>query len=268
MRVMRYVILRAALSAAVTFAALAGGAHGRPQEPAPPQEPQPPGETFYKPTGEEGMIQGVVSVEGVVPPRPVVSMMESDPFCGSQNRGGMRAEDIVVERGRLANVLVYVESPALDAQKFEPLQWVPVLRGRRCRLVPHVLAMAAGQTLYVENGDRTIHNPSFQTKVNPLFNKGLAPGQTFEVSLRQPEPPFIVKCNQHPWERGYVAVLPHPFFAVTGRGGAFAIGGLPPGDYEVVIWHEKFKETRAQVTVGPKETKAANFTLKYPADLR
>jgi hypothetical protein len=264
MRVLRHAILRAALSVAVALAALAGGPQGLSQGP----DPQPQGQSFYKPTGEEGVIQGVVSVEGEVPPRPVVSTMESDPFCVSQNRGGMRAEDIVVERGRLANALVYVESAALDAQRFEPLQWVPVLRERRCRMVPRVLAMQTGQTLYVENGDRTAHNPAFQTKVNPLFNKGLMPGQTFEMSLMQPEPPFPVRCKQHPWERGYVAVFPHPFFSVTGRSGAFAVWGLPPGDYEVVVWHEKFKEARAQVTVGPKETKVANFTLKFPADLR
>ena len=264
MRVMRYVILRAALSFAVLLAALAGGAHGLSQAP----DTQPQEQTFYKPTGEEGMIEGVVSVEGEVPPRPIISTMEADPYCASQSRGGMRAEDIVVERGRLANALVYVESPALDGQRFEPRHWVPVLGQRRCRIVPHVLAMEAGQTLYVENGDRTPHNPAFQTKVNPLFNKGVMPGGTFEIPFRRPEPPFPVRCNQHPWERGYVAVLPHPFFAVTGRSGTFAIEALPPGDYEVVVWHEKFKETRAQVSVGPKETKAANFTLKFPGDVR
>ena len=263
MRVTRYAILRAALSVLVPLAALAGGAHGLSQAP----DAQPQGQTFYKPTGEEGMIQGVVSVEGEVPPRPVISTMVSDPFCVSQNKGGMRAEDIVVERGQLSNALVYVESPALDAYRFEP-RWLPVLRHRRCHVVPRVLAMQAGQTLYVENVDRTAHSSALQTKVNPLFNKGLSPGQTFEMSLGRPEPPFPVKCTRHPWERAYLAVLPHPFYWVTARGGAFAIEGLPPGEYEVGVWHEKFKEARAQVTVGAKETKVANFTFKFPGDTR
>jgi hypothetical protein len=264
MRVTRYVILRAALSVLVPLAALAGGAHGLSQAP----DAQPQGQTFYKLTGEEGMVEGVVSVEGEVPPRPVISTMQSDPVCASQSRGGMQAEDIVVGRGRLANALVYVESPALDGQKFEPRHWAPVLGQRRCRFVPHVLGMEAGQTLYVENGDRTPHNPVFQTKVNPLFNKGVMPGGTFEIPLRQPEPPFAVTCRRHPWERGYVAILPHPFFAVTGRSGTFAIEALPPGDYEVVVWHEKFKEMRAKVSVGVREAKVSNFTYKFPGDVR
>ncbi len=93
---------------------------------------------------------------------------------------------------------------------------MPALGRRKCRAVPHVLGMQAGQTLQVQNGDRTPHNYNFATKVNPLFNKTLAPGGGFEILFERPEPPFAVRCNMHAWERGYVAVLPHPFFYVTG----------------------------------------------------
>ena len=259
----RNVALIVLLSAAALLAALAGGSRVRSEA----SGPRPQGRTPYRLTGEEGMVEGVVSVAGEVPPRPLISM-EADPDCASQNKGGARVEDIVVERGRLANALVYVESAALDAHAFEPRPWTPALGRRRCRTVPRVLAMQAGQTLYVQNVDRTAHNYSFQTAVNPFFNKGLAPGESFEIPYTRPEPPFVVKCRQHPWEVGYVAVLPHPFFAVTGRNGSFAIDGLPPGDYEVVVWHEKFKESRAKVSVGARETSAAHFTLRFPGDLR
>ena len=264
MRMTRYALLRAALSAAVLCAALGAGTHGLSDA----HTAQPQELTTYKLTGEEGMVEGVISVSGVVPPRPIISTMEADPVCASANKGVMRAEDIVVERGRLANALVYVESAALEGRKFEPHAWMPALGSRKCRMVPHVLAIQAGQLLYVQNNERTYHNPTFQTKVNPLYNKGLPPGETFQILFKQPEPPFVVRCNQHPWELGYIAVLPHPFFSVTGRNGAFAIEGLPPGDYEVVVWHEKFKEARAKVSVGVKETKVSNFVFKFPEDQR
>lgn len=264
MRVVRYGLLQACLSVLVLTAALAAGARGSSEA----ADARPQGRPAYAWTGEEGMVEGVIAVEGVVPPRPSVSTMESDPVCASSNKGGARAEDIVVERGRLANALVYVESAALDAYAFEPRPWTPALGHRRCHIAPRVLAMQAGQTLYVQNGDRTHHNPAFQTKVNPLFNVGLAAGQRFEIPYARPEPPFPVRCNRHPWERAYVAVLPHPFFAVTRRNGSFAIEGLPPGDYEVVVWHEQLKEARAKVRVGAREVKVSNFTFKYPGDVR
>ena len=263
MTLKRYAFLRAAVSAAVLFAALAGGARGLSGADAPRPQERPP----FRLTGKEGMIEGSVGVEGVVPARPLIAM-ESDPVCASLNKSGARADDIVVERGRLANALVYVESVALETYVFEARPWLAALGRRRCRTVPHVLAVQAGQTLYVQNGDQTAHNYRFQANVNPLYNKALAPGEGFEITYTRPEPPFVVTCRQHPWERGYVAVMPHPFFAVTGRNGYFAIEGLPPGDYEVVVWHEKFAGARAKVSVGERETKVATFAFKYPADVR
>ena len=42
----------------------------------------------------------------------------------------------------------------------------------------------------------------------------------------------------------------------------FAIKGLPPGDYTIEAWHEKFPAQTLKVTVGPKETKTADFSFK------
>ena len=53
----------------------------------------------------------------------------------------------------------------------------------------------------------------------------------------------------------YVGVLDHPHWAVTGADGSFSIGLLPPGTYEVEIWHEKAGVQIQTVTVGDKETK-------------
>jgi hypothetical protein len=263
MMMRRNTLFRVTLFAGVLCAALAAGARVRSEAP----KPRPQERTPYRATGEEGTLQGVINVEGEVPPRPLLSTMEADAVCAAQNRGGARAEDIVVERGRLANALVYIESPALDSYTFEPRPWVAALGRRRCRTVPHVLAIQAGQSLLVQNNDSTAHNYYFQTKVNPIYNRALSPGGSFELLFKQPEPPFVVRCNQHPWERAYVAVLPHPFFAVTGRNGSFYIEGLPPGDYEVVVWNEKFLEKRVKVSIGARESKVANFTLKFPGDV-
>jgi thioredoxin-like negative regulator of GroEL len=55
----------------------------------------------------------------------------------------------------------------------------------------------------------------------------------------------------HPWMSGYVHVLEHPFFAVTGEDGTFTIKGLPPGEYELTVLHESsiMEPTPATATV-------------------
>src|SRR5215203_2476315 len=127
MRVVRFALLRAGLSVAMLLAALGAGARVRSEAPGlRPQE-----QTSYIWTGEEGTIQGVVSVVGEVPPRPPIPM-DVDPVCASLNKGGARLDDIVVERGRLANALVYIAPSSLEGYKFEPQPWTPALGKRKC----------------------------------------------------------------------------------------------------------------------------------------
>ena len=33
-------------------------------------------------------------------------------------------------------------------------------------------------------------------------------------------------------------VVPHPYYAVSDQNGRFELTDVPPGDYEVVAWHE------------------------------
>jgi hypothetical protein len=62
--------------------------------------------------------------------------------------------------------------------------------------------------------------------------------------------------------RSYIGVLDHPFFAVTDGSGAFAIDGLPPGQYTIAAWHEAFGETTQNVTVQPGQMASVKFVFK------
>ena len=57
-------------------------------------------------------------------------------------------------------------------------------------------------------------------------------------------------------------VVDHPFYAVSGAGGAFEIKGLPPGTYTIEAWHEKLGTQTQMVTVGAKDAKTIAFTFK------
>ena len=37
------------------------------------------------------------------------------------------------------------------------------------------------------------------------------------------------KCDVHKWMNAWVGVLEHPFYSVSGKAGAFALAGIPPG---------------------------------------
>ncbi|MGH9576580.1 MAG: carboxypeptidase regulatory-like domain-containing protein, partial [Terriglobales bacterium] len=84
-------------------------------------------------------------------------------------------------------------------------------------------------------------------------------------SFAREEMAIPVKCNIHPWMRSYVHVMKHPFFAVTGTDGSFEIKGLPPGDYTLAVWQEKFGTQEQKVTVAAKESKAIEFSFSPTA---
>ena len=60
---------------------------------------------------------------------------------------------------------------------------------------------------------------------------------------------------------GFVHVLPHPFFAITGDDGSFVISGVPPGTYSLLAWHETLKPQNQSVTVAAGEVKEIDFTM-------
>jgi Carboxypeptidase regulatory-like domain len=64
--------------------------------------------------------------------------------------------------------------------------------------------------------------------------------------------------------RSYIAVFKHPFFAVTDKRGSFELKNLPPGDYTIVAWHEKFGTSTQKITVGTGATKELEFVFKSP----
>ena len=87
-----------------------------------------------------------------------------------------------------------------------------------------------------------------------------------------------VRCDVHGWMNAYIGVVEHPYFGVSGENGSVSLAGLPPGDYVIEAWHERFGTTTTSVTVATGETAeisfdftdamaASNVPLDEPVDL-
>jgi hypothetical protein len=51
-----------------------------------------------------------------------------------------------------------------------------------------------------------------------------------------------VFCNIHPQMSAVIAVLDTPYFAVSNKAGGFEIANVPPGDYQLHVFHERAAE--------------------------
>jgi hypothetical protein len=205
-------------------------------------------------------IAGLVKFEGAAPKMPNLQM-GADPFCQSQHPTPAPDEDVVVgPGGELANVIVYVQNAPSTPVPSAPA----VLDQKGCQYIPHVSAVQAGQPVQIRNSDATLHNVHAMPAVNSQFNEGQpVQGMVSTKKFDKVETkPFRIKCDVHGWMESYMAVLPHSYHSVSQGNGTFSIANLPPGNYTLVAWHEKYGQQQQQVTVGAKEQKQVQFTFK------
>lgn len=196
------------------------------------------------------VVNGTIQFEGATPKAQRIDM-SMDPGCRDENQN----ETFVVHDGKLANVLVYVKDGLPGGYTYAA---APVTIDQKgCRYVPHVAAVAVGQEVRITNSDPANHNVHPMPRNNPGWNESQMPTSPVIVKrFDHPELMMPIQCNQHPWMRMYLSVLPNPWFAVSGDNGSFVIRGLPPGDYTIAAVHEKLGERTMKVHLGAKENKS------------
>jgi hypothetical protein len=168
----------------------------------------------------------------------------------------------VVNDGKLQNVYVYVKSGLPTGVTFPVPATEAELDQHGCRYQPHVLGVMTNQKLKIVNSDPTNHNIHPTPKENREWNESQPPSAPPIIkTFARKEVLIPVKCNQHAWMKAYIGVLDHPYFAVSGKDGTFTIKGLPPGEYEIEAWHEKFGSKTTKVTVPEKADAKADFSF-------
>ena len=231
------------------------------------QNPQEtPAKPLYKPSGKEVTLTGSIIVNGEIPKARLYDM-SADPVCVDLNRGRNETDFLLIKNQRLQNAFIYVkDSESLKSYRFEITETEVMLDRKNCRFLPLALGMRAGQRLSIVNSDPTVHNTHPTPKLNPEWNYSLAPGSSpLSKTFSRPEQFIPVKCNQHPWEKAYVGVFDHPFFAVSDAFGNFEIRGLPPGTYKLAAWHKELGEQESEITVAGGENRKIDFTFDSPA---
>lgn len=212
-------------------------------------------------------IMGRVTFNGERPKRRPLET-EADPKCAAMHADAPLVSDetIVSEDGGVQFAFAYIKNPP-KADYPIPADAIRIDQ-KGCQYQPHVFGMRAGQNLDIHNSDDTTHNVrTFPTRgfdgkyINKTINFG-QPGvgsrtQVFE----NPESAVKVKCDIHPWMQAYIFAMDHPFFATTDAAGHYALPteGLPAGEYELVMWHEKWGEQTQSVTVGEDGAASADF---------
>jgi hypothetical protein len=197
-----------------------------------------------KPLGE---IRGSIRITSSIPSKSMAVRIYPSP--GTPSPPGVSAP----ASRELENVVVYLEGKIPSITAFPQSPRRPSMRQVNETFVPHVLAIMAGTTVDFPNGDPFFHNV-FSLSGPKSFDLGRYP-QGQKRSIRFDHPGLVkVFCHIHSNMSAVIWVFAHPYFTVPDKEGHFLLSALPPGEYQLVAWHERLKPFRKAVSLRDGET--------------
>ena len=131
---------------------------------------------------------------------------------------------------------------------------------QNCHYIPHVFTMMTNQTLNVKNGDMTLHNIHAWAEKNPQFNVGQpvkGHGQRDEIRALLKFHCRFAATFTSGWAHLSASSIIRSH-TVSKASGSFELK-LPPGNYEITAWHEKFGKKTMMVMVSDNDKKEVNF---------
>ena len=234
-------------------------------------------------TGKQ--LTGIVKLKGTIPtPKRLNLVLFSDPYyCGRISDGkGWRITPMPAlgEHKELPGAVVFIE----DVKKGKPGNTSsPIIQTKNCVFLPYISATQIGGTFHFQNWDPIQHKLEVfltsQKGAQTLLGKNLQPhpdnrksdflsaGQTGlhragpEVQYRIDRQGILVfRCTLHDYMEGWSLVLPHPYFSITGKNGEFSLKDIPPGAYNLIVWHPLGKQETA-IEIGPEHTQNMNISI-------
>lgn len=238
-----------------------------------------------------GTLEGTVTLTGDVPePKGFNLITFPDPaYCGriSNGRGWRLLYDFVVSPlGELKDAIVLLEGVAAG-KPFE--MSVPLIEARDCMFQPFMTVVRNGHAVEVINMDPVMHDiqgyeTSLEAGTRVLFNMPLvmnhqhrrgdihathnhAPGRSLvgPIYLNKGRRTFYMQCGFHAYMESWAMAVNNPYYALTDANGRFTIDNIPPGTYQMVVWHPQTGPGMStRVTVQPGGKVVQHLSLPAP----
>ena len=178
---------------------------------------------------------------------------------------------VTVRDTKGATVSDAVVSARKNGTSSELVKKQTIIDQRNKQFVPYVTAVQVGTSILFPNSDNIRHH---------VYS--FSPAKRFELPLYTgvPAKPVVfdnvgfvtLGCNIHDWMIAYVAVLPTPYFRVTGSDGHALLKDLPAGQYTVEVWQPSLKGAPEQfaqhVDLTANVVRELSFTVDLKPDFR
>lgn len=198
-------------------------------------------------------------------PHPAFAILVSLIVFGSV--GSLYAASLTVTIRRASGevvegALVYAK-PKSDAVRKQKEPDTTIIDQIDKEFIKQITVVQIGAKVYFPNHDKIRHH---------VYS--FSPAKKFEIPLYKGMPPnpivfdkegaVALGCNIHDWMNGFIFVIDTPYFITTGQDGK-AILEVPPGDYDVRVWHPWLKGSTSQMSrniiVNKEERTETSFVI-------
>jgi hypothetical protein len=118
-----------------------------------------------------------------------------------------------------------------------------------------------GTAVHFTNEDVGLHNVFSPTKIY-RFNLGTYQQDSNKTVKFNIPGVALILCNIHHEMSAFIIVVETPYFAVTDGNGNYKISNVPPGKYELAVWHEEMKPQIKEIKTSDKGIIIINFMMK------
>lgn len=166
--------------------------------------------------------------------------------------------------GRPVPDAVVYATPVAGPQELRAARTVTVEQADR-EFVPYVSVIQTGTAVAFPNRDSILHH---------VYS--FSPAKTFEFKLYTGKSPGEVRfdkpgvvtvgCNIHDWMIAYIVVVSTPYYARSGESGVASLRDLPPGRYELQVWHPGLRAMPEAASVN-LDSASARHRAEYMLDV-
>jgi plastocyanin len=192
-------------------------------------------------------VAGRIVIAGAIAPAKPLPGFKNRNFCGRQ----VANETLIVGRdGAVKNAVVILRALERKDRVMPGSSMPSVLDNQRCAFAPHVQVVTVGSEVLLKNSDPILHTVHARLGGETLFNVGLPNWR--QVTKRLDRAGVVrIDCDVlHTWMSAAIVVSDSPYSTVTDENGAFNVDGLPPGEYDLEVWHERLGARRQRVRVA------------------
>jgi hypothetical protein len=165
------------------------------------------------------------------------------------------------------NVIVYLAGYAQNNPS-NGTNGAIIVDQRDCEFVPRIQIARSGVPLILKNSDPILHvvriDLMSSTNGPRTLLRTATPYAGYEklyqlANFHEPTLLQLTSGNGHEWMAAYIAIMPHPWAAITDENGRFTLHNVPAGAHKIYAWHEALGTLVHEVHLNGEGSTTADF---------